>query len=103
FMGAGVVFEEGENEEQVKYTAAHHELVASAIATKIAHEVDPENKVGCMLAAGQYYPMTPNPKDVREAQLKNQENYFFIDVQSRGKYLKYTLKSIERQGIEIQF
>lgn len=103
FMGAGVVFEEGENEEQVKYTAAHHELVASAIATKIAHEVDPENMVGCMLAAGEYYPMTPNPKDVREAQLKNQENYFFIDVQSRGEYPAYALKRLEREGIEIPF
>ena len=29
--------------------AAHHEIVASAIATKLAHEIDPENKVGCML------------------------------------------------------
>ena len=44
FMGAGLCFEEGENEEQVKYQAAHHELVASAIATKLAHEIDPENK-----------------------------------------------------------
>ena len=32
------------NKEQVKYQAAHHELTASAIATKIAHEVDPETK-----------------------------------------------------------
>ena len=55
FMGAGLCFEEGENEEQVKYQAAHHELVASAIATKLAHEIDPNNKVGCMLAAGQNY------------------------------------------------
>ncbi|MHC5923974.1 family 1 glycosylhydrolase, partial [Streptococcus pyogenes] len=45
FMGAGIAFEEGENRNQVLYTAAHHELLASAIATKIAHEVDPENKV----------------------------------------------------------
>ena len=37
FMGAGLYFEEGENKEQVKYQAAHHELLASAIATKIAH------------------------------------------------------------------
>ncbi|MCE2142080.1 family 1 glycosylhydrolase, partial [Streptococcus thermophilus] len=52
FMGAGLVFEEGENKEQAKYLAAHHELLASALATKIAHEIDPENKIGCMLAAG---------------------------------------------------
>ena len=59
FMGAGLCFEEGENEEQVKYQAAHHELVASAMATKLAHEIDPENKVGCMLAAGQYIQIQP--------------------------------------------
>lgn len=64
FMGAGLYFEEGDNVEQVKYQAAHHELLASAIATKIAHEVDPENKVGCMLAAGAYYPYTSKPEDV---------------------------------------
>ena len=40
FMGAGLCFEEGENEEQVKYQAAHHELVASAMATKLAHEIE---------------------------------------------------------------
>ena len=33
FMGAGIYFEEGEDREQVKYQAAHHELVASARAS----------------------------------------------------------------------
>ena len=56
FMGAGLCFEEGENEEQVKYQAAHHELVASALAVKLAHEIQAENKVGCMFAAGSSYP-----------------------------------------------
>ena len=32
FMGAGILFSPGENETQVKYQAAHHELVASALA-----------------------------------------------------------------------
>ena len=45
FMGAGLQFEEGEDQEQAKYVSAHHELVASAWATKIAHEIDPENKL----------------------------------------------------------
>ena len=92
FMGAGLYFEEGDNVEQVKYQAAHHELLASAIATKIAHEVDPENKVGCMLAAGAYYPYTSKPEDVWESRKADRENYFFIDVQSRGEYPQYALK-----------
>ena len=102
FMGAGLYFEEGENEEQIKYQAAHHELVASAIATKIAHEVDPENKVGCMLAAGAYYPYTCNPEDVWASRKSDRENYFFIDVQSRGEYPAYALKEMERNGIQIK-
>lgn len=52
FLGAGICFEAGENEEQVKYQAAHHELVASALAVRLAHEINPDNRVGCMFAAG---------------------------------------------------
>lgn len=103
FMGAGLYFEAGEDKEQVKYSAAHHELLASALATKIAHEVDPENKVGCMLAAGETYPYTSNPEDVWAAMEKNRENYFFIDVQSRGRYPSYALRELERKGITIPF
>src|SRR5699024_3448031 len=51
FMGAGLVFEEGENQEEIKYIAAHHELIASAKATKIAREIDPNIQMGCMIAA----------------------------------------------------
>lgn len=102
FMGAGLYFEEGENQEQVKYQAAHHELVASAIATKIAHEVDPENKVGCMLAAGQYYPNTAHPRDYWAAMQEDRENYFFIDVQARGEYPNYAKKKFERLGLNIE-
>ena len=101
FMGAGLVFEEGENKEAVEYLAAHNELVASAWATKIAHEIDPEVKIGCMLAAGSYYPYSCRPGDVRQAQLDNQDNYFFVDVQSRGYYPVYAVKKLERLGIDV--
>ncbi|MGX7029796.1 6-phospho-beta-glucosidase [Vagococcus zengguangii] len=101
FMGAGIVFEEGEDKEQVIFTAAHHELLASAAATKIAKEINPDNQIGCMLAAGNYYPYTCNPQDYFAAIQKDHENYFFIDVQSRGKYPNYALKELERKGIKL--
>ena len=102
FMGAGLCFEEGENEEQVKYQAAHHELVASAIATKLAHEIDPNNKVGCMLAAGPNYPHTCAPRDVWAGLEEDRKNYFFIDVQARGEYPNYAKKEWERQRITVE-
>ncbi len=101
FMGAGILFEEGENEEQVKYTAAHHELLASAVAVKIAHEVNSKMKVGCMLAAGQYYPYSCRPEDIWESISDDRKNYFFIDVQSRGEYPNFAKKELERKGIAL--
>lgn len=102
FMGAGIMFRDGEDEVQVKYQAAHNELVASALATKLAHEIDPNNKVGCMLAAGQYYPYSCDPEDVFDAMEKDKGNYFFIDVQSRGAYPNYAKRFLERNQIHIE-
>ena len=102
FMGAGIVFEEGENPEQVKYQAAHHELLASAKAVKLAHEIMPDAKVGCMLAAGQFYPYTCAPADVYKAMEHDRDNYFFIDVQARGTYPVWAVKRMEKAGVRIQ-
>ena len=102
FVGAGLYFEEGDNEEEVKYQAAHHQLVASALATKLAHDINPEFKIGCMLAAGNTYANTCAPEDVFKSIQKDRENYFFIDVQSRGYYPAYALKELERKGISLK-
>lgn len=102
FMGAGILLKEGEDELQVKYQAAHHELVASALAVKLAREISPEFQIGCMLAAGSVYPYSCNPADVWESMKKDRENYFFTDVQARGEYPAYAKKFLERQGIELE-
>jgi len=101
FMGAGIVFEEGENREQVKYQAAHHELLASAGAVKLAHQIMPGARMGCMLAAGQFYPYSCAPADVYKAMECDRDNYFFIDVQVRGAYPVWAVKRMERAGIRI--
>ncbi len=101
FSGAGLVFEEGEEKEQVKYQAAHHELVASALATQIAHEVNPHNQVGCMLAGGSFYPYSCKPEDVWAALQKERENLLFIDVQARGAYPAYAASLFREKGIQL--
>jgi 6-phospho-beta-glucosidase len=102
YSGAGLVFEEGDNKEQVKYQATHHELLASALATKIAHEVNPNNQVGCMLAGGNFYPYSCKPEDVWAALEKDRENLFFIDVQARGAYPSYTKRVFREKGITLE-
>lgn len=102
FMGAGLVFDPEENQMQVKYQAAHHELLASALATKLAHEMMPDCMVGCMLAAGNFYPYSCDPMDVWAAMDRDRDNYFFIDVQSRGEYPSYAWKRMEKAGISLE-
>ena len=101
FSGAGLSFKKGENKEQIKYQAAHHELIASALATKIAHEVNPNNLVGCMLAGGQFYPYSCHPEDVWLAMNKDRENLLFIDVQVRGYYPSYAKRVFKENNITL--
>ncbi|EMF7614498.1 6-phospho-beta-glucosidase [Providencia stuartii] len=101
FSAAGLVFKADEDPEQVKYQAAHHVLVASALATCIAHEVNPENQVGCMLAGGGFYPWSCRPDDVWAALNKDRENLFFTDIQVRGYYPAYATRLFKEKNISL--
>lgn len=85
-----------------KMQAIHHELIASAMATELAHKIDPENKVGCMVACLPIYPLTPNPDDIIKVMLKDQRNYLFTDVQVRGYYPSYMKRLISENDITIR-
>ncbi len=101
FVGAGLVFLEGDDKRQIQYQAAHHQLVASALAVKACHEIIPDAQIGCMLAAGSTYPYVCNPEDVWEAMNKDRASFFFIDVQSRGGYPGYAKRFFKENGISI--
>ncbi|MHA7138628.1 6-phospho-beta-glucosidase [Rossellomorea arthrocnemi] len=101
FVGAGLVFKEADHKNQIKYQAAHHQLLASALAVKAGHEINPEFQIGCMLAAGMTYPYTANPDDVWDGMDKDRESFFFIDVQARGAYPGYAKRYMNENDIEI--
>lgn len=101
FMGGSMKIDDAENPLQLQYQAAHHQLVASAKATKVAHEINSNNQVGCMLAAGEAYPNTCNPEDIWEAKMTDREGFFFIDVQARGKYPSYSKRVFEENNITL--
>ena len=101
FMSAGIILNENDNEMAIKYNAAHYEIIASAKAVKLAHQIMPNCMVGCMLAAGQYYPFTCNPNDIYAAMEADRDNYFFIDAQVRGEYPVWAWKRMEHAGVKI--
>ena len=103
FMAAGIYIEDGEDEWQVKYSAAHHELVASAIVTKLGKAINPNFQIGCMMAGMKTYPYSCHPEDVWKTLEEERHHMFFIDVQSRGSYPNFFLKELERKGLNIPF
>ncbi|MDS2361495.1 family 1 glycosylhydrolase, partial [Streptococcus pneumoniae] len=74
------------------YQAAHYELVASARAVKIGHEINPDFQIGCMIAMCPIYPATCNSKDILMAMKAMQKRYYFADVHVLGKYPEHIFK-----------
>ena len=89
--------------ESQLYQAIHHELVASASATKIGHEINPDFKIGCMILSMPIYPLSPDPRDVIAAMEEDHKNMMFADVHVRGEYPGYMKRYLREHGIEVHF
>lgn len=87
---------------QIRMQALHHQFVASARAVKMAHEINPGMKVGCMINYSCGYPSTCRPEDVVYAMQKDQiSNMLCGDVMVRGKYPGFAKRYFEENDIHI--
>ena len=82
----------------------HYQFVAAAKAVKLAHEIDNNYLVGCMIGgAVANYPYTCDPNDVLAAQEKVRDDFLYCsDVQIRGEYPYYTQSMFARFGANIE-
>ncbi|MBQ1889121.1 MAG: family 1 glycosylhydrolase, partial [Selenomonas sp.] len=101
-MSGGIMTPLAELSKSDLYQACHHELVASALATKIGHEIDPQAQIGCMVLSMPTYPLTPKPDDVIAAMQANNLNDFFGDMHVRGVYPGYMKRYFRENGITIK-
>ncbi|MGN0437607.1 MAG: glycoside hydrolase family 1 protein [Lachnospiraceae bacterium] len=89
---------------QLTFEALHNELVASALAVKAGHEINPDFMIGNMIAHVTVYPFTPNPKDILAAfDEDNFKNNFCGDVQVRGAYPSFMFRYFKEHGIDASF
>ncbi len=86
------------------FEALHNEFVASALAVKVGHEINPDFMIGCMIAHMTAYPLTLNPKDIFVTfDYDNEMNNFCGDVQVRGEYPAFTPEFFKKRGIDPSF
>jgi len=84
-----------------RFQGLHHQFLASALAVKMAHEIDPNYQVGCMQIMATSYGLTCNPADQIENQQKNHlMNWFCSDVQCRGKYPNYMKRYFKEKVVQ---
>lgn len=102
FMSGGITTPKEELSLSDLYTACHNELVASASAVKIGHEINPDFKIGCMILGVTSYPYTSNPDDVIATMIKERETLFFADVHARGKYPSYMKAYFKEHDIQVR-
>lgn len=90
------------DDSQRRYEGLHNQFVASAKAVLAAHEIDPENKVGCMIAGSANYAYTCNPDDVLAAHdAMDRSNFYCGDVQVRGSYPCWAPELWKKEGVDL--
>ncbi len=101
YTSAGIWTPSEKLTKQDLYQAMHHELVASALAVKIGHEINPNFQIGCMILGVPTYPLRPKPSDVLKAMEQDRQNLFFADIHARGTYPKYMNRFFRENDIKI--
>lgn len=101
-VGTAVPVDESWDDPQRRYTALHNQFLASAWAVNYAHQIDPDNLVGCMLLGRVVYPYTCKPSDALKAQqVMRKANYYCGDVMVRGSYPAYAEQIWKSEGVKM--
>lgn len=91
------------DEENIRFQALHHQLVCSAMISKLAHDTYPTYKIGNMITFLTSYPLTCNPDDMLLTQQHMQiVNWLCGDVQVRGAYPAFADRYFKEHGIILE-
>jgi len=87
---------------QLRFQGLHHQFVASAKAVILGHSINPEFKIGCMVAMTANYAYSCNPED----QIANEKsweycNFYCGDVQARGAYPYFAKRIWAENGVTV--
>ena len=98
---SGIIVEEGEDCEKLMYQSVHYELVASALAVQEGKKINPDFKIGCMIAMTPIYPATCKPEDILMAHKAMERRFFFTTVHVRGYYPECIQALWARRGFDL--
>lgn len=101
WTNSAMIIDEGQNKEELVFQAGINELIASAKAVCEGKKINPDFKIGCMMAYVPVYPYSCNPGDMMASVKANERRYFYSDIHVRGKIPTYATKYWEKKGLNI--
>lgn len=87
--------------EEIIWQGLHHQLVASALATKQLHAIIPGAQMGCMVTSLLSYPETCDPANCLKAMRDNRDNMTISDVQVFGAYPPSARSAWKKRAIKV--
>lgn len=103
WTNSAIQFSKGENREEIVFQASMYELIASAKVVKLGKKINPNFKIGCMMAYVPIYPYSSNPEDVMASVKVMEKRFFYSDVHVRGTLPEYILKYWKENSLNIEY
>ena len=88
--------------KQTLATIGYNMTLAGVKAVELAHEIDPNNKVGCVFGLTPVYPINCNPVNVMNAFKEMDRDFYQIDAMCNGCFPKYKLKEYKDSDIQLE-
>lgn len=102
YQNGGVILNKNDNKDQLIYQCAHHQLLASAKAVKLAYEMIDNVYINAMIEGSLAYPQSCRSKDMIDClQENNQYTYSFLDAICKGIYPVCWQKDMAKKSLHI--
>ncbi|KAA8999416.1 6-phospho-beta-glucosidase [Affinibrenneria salicis] len=99
---SGVIYTRQDNPQQTLYQVLHHQFVASAKVVRLGHTINPDFRIGCMIAMVPVYPYSCRPEDMMASVEAMREHFLFSDVHVRGEYPAWVRQTWQSNGFDIR-
>lgn len=102
YQNGGVILQEQDHKEELIYQCAHHQLLASAKANRLAFEIIDNVYINAMIEGSLAYPQSCRSSDMIDCMQENQKiTYSFLDAICKGKYPSLWLKEMSSKNLHI--
>lgn len=87
------------NLDEFEARLSYHMSLASTKVVELAHQIDSQNKVGCVFGLTPFYPKTCHPLDVMKAFQDMNQDLYQLDAMTMGRFPEYKLAEYKQKGV----